>query len=542
MKLSTIVNEGIQYRDGMSLDDFRAAEEKYKQTHKPADNPTKLFRDGGTFVFQNEDTDEDLIHIEPVLKAKKLPVKDRDKNALSTFEFAEIIYGYTVREPQDYFGPHTDPDLSAVPEPKYQVHGQSPQEVKVYELVDDVKKLGSPSGKEHDYDSWYGLRKVWHEWQAARFGDLTKLVDKLRWHGQSPRSDWPSAKMPSNLKEVKRFAADWSLALRGIKNRTLLGYDEEDAIEARDVAMQLANAMEEIGLDTIESIPTSPQMHSVSQEESDQALHTIEAAMDAMEAAGVDKLQDFDKATRAHNKTQKDLHQREVKKATSEHENEERSWRRSYIGKLQISFARAVKHPQNDYEVRVQTAFVEENALLIMEKLGSFDVIAYPESRQPKKGSLTSLTFNEMLARNITDNPIQIPKADVPTINMEELELRAGQIERRVPVERQTPRGVKITQPDDPNWEKEWALREAAKIKAKGIESIKSFQSGDKRRYIQLFTAQGIDPERIKGADVLIIDDNVHHQGTMEMLHALIDSLEPHSVTLYTPFLLRSFR
>lgn len=212
-------------------------------------------------------------------------------------------------------------------------------------------------------------------------------------------------------------------------------------------------------------------------------------------------------------------------------DNQNRSRNSKYLGYLQYAFAKAVKNPTTDEELEVAANFMQLAIdVLISKGYSDYDMILYPMS-----GSSFNRDFAETIAQKVGGLAMMIPKvpADKVQVNKSELLRRAAMVNKR-----------KIDGMDRTLTDEEWAEHEERKLKAKvrraadGNVSIKNIY-GDKRRYLQIFDFQ--DQELIKDTSVLIIDDNVAHQGTMEMLHSLVSLGNPRKLDLYAPLLLQNY-
>jgi hypothetical protein len=451
MRLSFIATEGFRYENGMSLQDFQRAAKKDR---------VKLLRQKGRLVFYSEDSQDDFIFIEPLMQAKALPIKPRDPNALSTFEGAKIEYGFTIRDPEDYFGKHESISTSDKFESKL------PELENQLEFV--AANLGFPP-----------------------YADLVrpKIIQKYL------EGD------PRRYIKFKQFGGEWLLVIDRIKRGIYKDWDGEIAEKSQQL-----NKFFEI----------------------------------------FQELQD--------SKYQQEKEQRKIKKKqNAEQRKDQASLQQEYIGKLQFAFAKAMKNPQGTDEMLARNEFLEISVLAASEHFQNADIhiIFYPESgtRQRKKNPGWR-NFNELFAEQLGGllNPSsgvhEIKKVDPDKVKiaMDELERRAKMIGTRTPFKL----NGKTIRRNSINWPIYWAEKEANKLRTqlKNSGEIKSVSMADKRRYAQLFqltTGGAIDPERLQGSNILIVDDNVHHQGTMEMLHALINVCKPAEIRMFTPLLLRSF-
>jgi len=209
---------------------------------------------------------------------------------------------------------------------------------------------------------------------------------------------------------------------------------------------------------------------------------------------------------------------------------------RKHLKDIQIAFAQAVKDPKTEDELKISIQFAKMAVSLFASKgPKDYSIVVYPKSSK-----LFNKDMAEALAKQMGALSIEIKKIkskDVK-INRYEMMLRAQKM-----VERQHHKleNIENIQPTNTAWPQKWVDKEHRKISfqlpkdPEAEAEIKNLH-GDKRRYAQLF---GIDdPELFNGEPILVVDDNVAHQGTMEMLHALIDATEPARLDMYTPLLL----
>jgi len=93
----------------------------------------------------------------------------------------------------------------------------------------------------------------------------------------------------------------------------------------------------------------------------------------------------------------------------------------------------------------------------------------------------------------------------------------------------------------DERWPRTWAYKEAKKLKEgiriddSGNIVIHTLNSKNKRRYVRIFSDNYIDI--FKGEHILIIDDNVDSQGTLESMHNILVGVS--SVDIYVPLNLK---
>lgn len=221
-------------------------------------------------------------------------------------------------------------------------------------------------------------------------------------------------------------------------------------------------------------------------------------------------------------------------KQLNKNKNQSKNSSNAYINKLVMAFAKAVKGPKSPDERLVRNKFIRLSADLFIKHIPEvFDIILIPQSSQ---------SFNKLFAAVLSENrkPMygvhEITKRTVGELEFNRTELIriAGRIDRRVDAEL-----GRVPTPE------EWADREINKLQSRlpndpnVVPQIHNFSSGDKRRYVKMYKMDHKIADYVIGAKVLIVDDNVAHQGTIELLYDLLkeESL-PESVTIFTPLLL----
>jgi len=206
-----------------------------------------------------------------------------------------------------------------------------------------------------------------------------------------------------------------------------------------------------------------------------------------------------------------------------------------HLRHLQIAFAKAVKNPESESELEVAEQFFNmATKLFITKRPRNYLYVAYPKSSKDFNKSMAKI-----IAREIDAIPIQIDKVKTKDvqINQHEMLLRAqAMVQKQHKLE-----AIGGIESSHPNWPQEWRDREVRKLKLQlpknpDAEATIKALHGDKRRYAQLFGIS--DPKLFAGESILVVDDNVAHQGTMEMLHALINNQKPARLDMYTPLLL----
>lgn len=404
MKLNMIC-DGFSYRPS---DSFRYDNLKH------SDDVPQFIRQHGNFVYSDSDSVFDFVAVEPIMAVKTLPIKPVDKRSLKSFEGAQILYGFTIKNHNDY----DDYDL-VTQNPLY-------NEIKSY--YDEIIELGFPP---NDRDRRIKIDSI----ESLR--DLSK-----RWHLALPK--------------LERDYGDVT--------------DEKRAINNIDIII------DQLGKNNVSS---------------------------------VSDLLVISNRTGNENKSRKDR----------------------TLNDLTLAFAKAIKNPGTEEEMNISIKFTELATKIFLEKSTTdYDIILYPSSTSPFNKEMA-----DILGKGLGAVSMQIPKRKVKevTFAVEELMKRAMNTKRdvderlgRVPTEQ------------------EWVDREIKKLKntlgnnQERIATIKGLFMGDKRRYAQLFKFE--NPELIKDASVLVVDDNVTHQGTFEMIHAMLVGFQPRHITLYAPLLLKS--
>lgn len=233
-----------------------------------------------------------------------------------------------------------------------------------------------------------------------------------------------------------------------------------------------------------------------------------------------------------------------------------------HLDQLQVVFAKIVKDPTSREENFISKKFLGLSAKLFIQSTSNdYGAIFYPQS---------SSDFNSELARKIADKQSaknvlisEIPKLltrDVVYLTDEaelyakkrQQDILSGEANRFAPVEVTHPDGkVETIEVRDPRWPSAWASKEIRKLKNSinpnnrndhRTVDIKTISSGDKRRFVQIFDDISEDTAyEIIGKKVLIIDDNIHHQGSVELVHRILSQAEPSSIDIYCPLLIKDY-
>jgi hypothetical protein len=407
--LLRMINEGFRF-----VPSIGSAEYSQHVPNKSNGSAFDFLRSSGKFVYSETDSPEDFIFVEPVMKSKTLAIKDVDPRSLSTFEGAQILYGFTVRDDEQY-----------------------------------RDKITKSTRNET------GLRSKFR--QLLDFG-------------------WPSSEINMRLsspESFKRFVSLWTIELTRLKRNRDNDVDEEEFRSAIDAANEIAELMR---------------------------THQVEEFEDLLDKFGESELLD-------------------------------KSFNRTYVGKLQYAFAKAVKKPNTSEELEIQHKFMELAAEILVERTSAdYDLIMYPKSSKK-----FNQNFSQLVSEYTGSEVMEIPKVKVKDVILNYEEMRRRAVMTKVRRDPETGKPMTPTK---------WAEKEIRKLKiALGDDpekeaEIKAVAYGDKRRYAQLFKIS--DPEALRDKSILIVDDNVAHQGTMEMVHALVKMSEPKSVVLYTPLLLKN--
>lgn len=197
-----------------------------------------------------------------------------------------------------------------------------------------------------------------------------------------------------------------------------------------------------------------------------------------------------------------------------------------------IAFAKAVKDPQNNEEIKLREYIISKVLKKFTEFGKSYDLIVYPESKSSFNGELA-----DRLAKSMGSRAVRVDKLADPTVNRSALgdrarrdfEARRGSDVKDISGN-VVARGPSKGQEADPNWASAWEDKEARKLEGpEGSEIKRRFQ--DKRRYLNLFA----DPTDIDD-DILLIDDNIDSGSTMEIIHGLLNQYNPSVLDMFTPF------
>jgi len=217
---------------------------------------------------------------------------------------------------------------------------------------------------------------------------------------------------------------------------------------------------------------------------------------------------------------------------------------------LKAGLAAAVKHPQTKHQKTMQTQILKELVKAFLKNNNQvYELVLYPESRSDV-GKMLATT----LAKHYGSEVSKIPKLEKGKAFVYDKELmrnaenkhkraKAGQIAKHIlkrmiiTPERQMHFLKKVFYDEnipatDPRWVKLWFAKEKKKLLDRNATDSKGVHS-TKRRFLQRFTIEGMN---LKGKDILIVDDNVHHSGTMESLNHMIQEMEPASVDMLVPF------
>ena len=233
-----------------------------------------------------------------------------------------------------------------------------------------------------------------------------------------------------------------------------------------------------------------------------------------------------------------------------------------HLGKIKWTFADLLKHPRDGKEEKIKNTFVKLGSELFRTKIKDEDYVAvlYPQSSSQFNedfanaiAELLEIPFTLQLQKTIFGRDVALE--DIPIeelVNMPELEI-AGEFLQKKRREEMDGHGklqdiehIKVL---DTRWPKAWADKEARKLKKamtidkNGNIVVHALASKDKRRYARIFSDAYIDSDGNKeslsnigeGAHILIIDDNVDSQGTLESIRDMIAGIGPASVDIYVP-------
>lgn len=449
----------------------------------------KYLRESGNIVFSDTDSPEDFIFIEPVMKSQAIPVKPRDPKELSTFMGSKISYGFTIRDPAG-FSDKLSTSESTIPE--------------ILRKANDIVRMGWPHEESMEKVIELG-------WPTSEFKELS-------------RNDM-------NINTLKKLKAEWDMAMPRMKRDS--GFDFSEYQEYMEELDTLVKFMSSTGIDNLRVLKSDsldiydleslkrewtimfPELNKKSGKYLDHVklnIDNIKSLLNLITEKGVETI-------------------KQLIRSYSEETAGISEFGKNHLKRLQTSFIKMVKEPEPK-EVAVQQKFVEYSARVFTEKnTNEYDVIMYPKS-----GSTFNKNFAEILSSHLSDALVyEIPKRKIKDVifNYEEMMRRARTVNRK-----------KNEELGRVPSEKEWVDIEVRKMKGSfhkdpEREAVMKHQlAGDKRRYAQLF--QMDEPELFEGASILVIDDNVVHQGTFEMIHALISICSPTRIDMYTPFYYRS--
>jgi hypothetical protein len=327
-----------------------------------------------------------------------------------------------------------------------------------------------------------------------------------------------------NLNVLKKLKSEWDRATPQMK----IDADIDDDIE------NLIDLMEAKGVNTINRLVRSYEFEPLSLNNinvntlkklrSEWDKVTSETKPDSDFNDNIDRLLDLMDKKGVETITQ-------LIRSYSEETSSASDFGKYHLKRLQTAFIKMVKKPE-PREAAVQQKFVEYGARVFTEKnKNEYDVIMYPQS-----SSTFNKNFADILSPYLVNALVyEIPKRKVKEVvfNYEEMMKRAAKTEKKI-----SKKLGKI--PTDKEWIDEIVdnIRSSFPKDENRTATMKNQRSGDKRRYAQLFKME--EPELFQGASILVIDDNVVHQGTFEMIHGLLSICSPSRIDMYTPFYYRS--
>ena len=407
MKLNTIC-DGFGYKSSISSGDYEQFKSKKSRT-----TGVNFLRENGKFVYSDTDNPDDFIFVEPIMKAVSLPIKPVDFDALSTFEGASIIYGFTLRD-------------------------------------DHADSMTKDTGK--------------------NVGLVNELINKLE---EMREIGWPSNDRSIELNSTdsfKRFINSWGTEIERLK-RVDKSRDTSDLRESLGTARQIFELLNKYEANSFDSLIVKLNRGNV----------------------------------------------------------DNRNFNNAYANDLQYAFAKTVK--SRDADPEIYNKFLNLSSEVFLNKSSNkYDIILYPKSSKS-----FNVDFSNILSSKLSIPSLIIPKVKVKDVsfNLDELKIKASRTNKEVDST------LNRVPTDD-----EWAERELRKLRhslgsdEEAEATIHNTLMGNKRRYMQLFGFN--DPDILFDKSILVIDDNVAHQGTFEMVHALLLGFAPSSINLFTPLLLKT--
>lgn len=235
------------------------------------------------------------------------------------------------------------------------------------------------------------------------------------------------------------------------------------------------------------------------------------------------------------------------------------------------SLARKIKNPTTDGEKQMSLEITNSAAANLARLTHPFDVIVLPASsssynldvlvgavkQQPGWENIPVVPLTKMTGRQASD------EIDVASLIERAEEAHQRSITSRAPNSKLTLNPDQIARvrasigdmpmpridetqplsPSQPEWVEWWVAGRVAAIRAalsrhldvpvpiKELTDIDSY-----KKYMQIYTADPASLQGLKGKRVLVLDDNVNHQATMQMVHSLVKKASPAEVLIYTPF------
>ena len=407
MKLRNIC-DGFGYKSSISSDDYESF-----NNEKSRVTGANFLRENGKFVYSDADNQDDFIFVEPIMRSVSLPVKPVDSNALSTFEGASIIYGFTLRE-------------------------------------DHEDSMTNDTGK-----------------NVILANELIKKIEYIRDIG------WPSDDRSIELNSAdsfKRFVNSWGTEIERIK-RVDKNRDISDLIESLNNARQILVLLNKYEANSFDSLISKLNRGNV----------------------------------------------------------QKRDFNDAYANDLQYAFAQTVK--SRDVDPEIYNKFLNLSVEVFLNKNpNKYDIILYPKS---------SKSFNVDFS-NILSSKLSIPSLIIPKVKVKDVSFNLDELKRKASRTKKRFDDTLNRAPTDD----EWADRELRKLRhslgndEEAEATIHNTLMGDKRRYMQLFGFG--DTDVLFDKSILVVDDNVAHQGTFEMVHALLLGFAPSSINLFTPLLLKT--
>lgn len=481
MKLRAVANEGVFIKSYEGLDPTTVLQAKEgagkrRGGGKGGGGLSDLYM-GREYHYRPEDHPEDIVHLEPLNKVQELPAVPSDPHAIRTFKGAKIHYAFTIVSPDNF----TDEAVRG--------GWQLPPD-----FIGEVRKLRQL------YDS--AMRTVGVQKKEQRpldtDADLHYRLDRIRIRRQYITSQ-------SNL------YGD------GYGDKELKGLQEEEAIITKMLAY-----MDKLGVKSITDL-----------EDDQQGVFTYSVN---------DK-------------------EREVSRGefVSSHLN--------YAGQ---SLAKKIKNPTTPDEREMSKQVTYAAAINLARLYKPFDLIVLPASsssynieslvtavrQQPGWGEIPYIQLQKLTGDKVLDE-----------IDVASLIERAEEYNRRAIAKEPIHKGLNlipsnlvkiqnstdtplpridmsaVLTPENPAWIEWWTAGKIALIRAtlsKYIGKpvpIKALTDIDQyKKYIQLYTASSQELQQIAGKRVLILDDNVNHSATMQMVNAVVKKGNPQEVLIYTPF------